>query len=95
MTINFILGSQGVIELHYFENGCHGLIIQVLALVCYVDLCGDLINAEQNLLDILQIAVVFPPESLEFFQEIVASFSGLTNHQGEAMTELVFSLGQS
>ena len=71
-----------MIQLHHFKNACHSLVIEALPIRHILYSARHLVKTKQDLLNILQVAIVLSPEPFEFFMEPFFSLSRLTNHLG-------------
>lgn len=66
LAVDLILFIQDMVESHDFEDARHRLIIQSLTINHVLNSSIQLFETEENLLNILQVAIVFPAEALEF-----------------------------
>lgn len=53
-----------------------------------------MVETEQDLLDVLEVAVVLASEALEFLRQPIFSFPCLCDHKRQVLSELVLGLSQ-
>ena len=70
------------------------MIVQALSICNILNLARKLLNADQDLFDILQVAIVLSPETLEFLQEPISGLSCFRNHLSKVLSQLEFILSQ-
>ena len=74
-----------MIKFHYFEDACHGLIIKTLPIDDILDSAIELLEADQDLLDVLQVSVMLTPQPLELFHILVTSLTRFSYHLGQLL----------
>lgn len=92
MAIDFILRRQGVVQFHDFEDGRHRLVVETLPISHILHLALELVIANQNLLNVFQVPVVFPAEPLELFLEPVSRLFSLIHHACKVVAQLELGL---
>ena len=68
-----------MVKLHYFEDRRHGLIIHALPVVSTLNLGRNVIDSDKDLFNVLQVAVVLPPQALELLLVQFSLLSRLHN----------------
>ena len=94
-AIDLILRIKRIVKLHDLKDGGHCLVVEALSIHDILDSPRHLIEADQDLPYVLQIAVVLSSQPLELFAQPIFSLPRLFDHVRQIMLQLQLCLCDS